>query len=162
MLNWLYSWRRSLSVCLCVFIVSAAGPIVLAQYSSAAEHPAIAYSKATPTDPVARLIAKIDSGETTLTFDPEHGYLPALLSALKIPVSSQGLVFSRTSLQVDRIAPWTPRALYFNDDVYVGWVQGGPIMEVAAVDPGLGAVFYTVSQEPGGTPAIARQTRSCL
>src|SRR5204863_393113 len=83
---------------------------------------------------------------------------PAVLKALKVPVSSQGLVFSRTSLQVDRIAPWTPRAIYFSDDVYVGWVQGGPIMEIAAVDPSLGAVFYTVTQEPGARPVIARQT----
>ena len=49
--------------------------------------------------------------------------LPAVLRALNVPASSQGLVFSRTSLQVDRIAPWTPRALYFNDDVTVGFVR---------------------------------------
>jgi hypothetical protein len=97
-----------------------------------------------------------------LAFDPDKGYLPALLRALRVPESSQGLVFSRTSLQVDHIAPWSPRAIYFSDDVYVGWVQGGPIMELAAVDPSLGAVFYTVRQEPGGKPEIARETRACL
>jgi hypothetical protein len=134
----------------------------LAQYQSAAEHPSIAYSKSTPTDAVARLQRAIDSGETTLEFDEAHGYLPAVLKALNVPVSSQGLVFSRTSLQVDRIAPWSPRAIYFSDDVYVGWVQGGPIMEIASVDPKLGAVFYTVTQEPGARPAITRQTRTCL
>jgi hypothetical protein len=158
-----YSSRlRSAFIVTCVSIIGAAAPAVLAQYSSAAEHPAIAYSKATPTDRVARLIASIDSGETTLSFDPDHGYLPALLNALKVPVSSQGLVFSRTSLQVDRITPWTPRALYFNDDVYLGWVQGGPIMEIASVDPQLGAVFYTVTQEAAAKPTITRQTRTCL
>jgi hypothetical protein len=146
----------------CVFVLPAAVPLVLAQYSSAAEHPAIAYSKAEPTDRVQQLITAIDRGETVLTFDADRGYLPALLKALKIPVSSQGLVFSRTSLQVDRITPWTPRALYFNDDVYVGWVQGGPIMELASVDPRLGAVFYTVTQEAAAKPTITRQTRTCL
>jgi len=134
----------------------------LAQYQSAAEHPSIAYSKSTPTDAVARLQQAIDDGTAKLAYDENRGYLPAILAALKVPLSSQGLVFSRTSLQVDRIAPWTPRAIYFSDDVYVGWVQGGPIMEIASVDPKLGAVFYTVTQEPGEKPTITRQTRTCL
>src|SRR5262249_22242584 len=135
---------------------------VLAQYQSAAEHPAIAYSKSTPTDAVARLQRSIDAGETSLAFEEQRGYLPAALKALNVPVSSQGLVFSRTSLPVDRIAPWSPRAIYFNDDIYVGWVQGGPIMEIAAVDAKLGAVFYTVTQEAGARPLITRETRTCL
>src|SRR5262245_13817950 len=104
-----------------------------AQIPSPAEQ-AVGYSKAVATDPVARLQKQIDSGAVTLAFDEDHGYLPAVLKALHVPVSSQGLVFSRTSLQVDRIAPWSPRAIYFADDVYVGWVQNGPIMEIASVD----------------------------
>jgi hypothetical protein len=135
---------------------------VLAQAQRLAEHPAIAYSTTAPADAVARLQKAIDAGETRLEFDAARGYLPSLLKALNIPVSSQGLVFSRTSLQVDRIAPWTPRAIYFSDDVYVGWVQGGPIMEIASVDPKLGAVFYTVTQERSAKPTITRETRSCL
>jgi hypothetical protein len=126
------------------------------------EHPSIAYSNTAPTDAVARLQKALDAGETSLAFDEQRGYLPALLSALNVPVSSQGLVFSRTSLQVDHIAPWTPRAIYFSDDVYVGWVQDGPIMELATVDPALGAVFYTVAQERGPKPVITRETRTCL
>jgi hypothetical protein len=151
---------RALSVS--TLLVPALTVAVLAQYQSAAEHPAIAYSKATPTDAVARLQRAIDSGEARLEFDQQRGYLPAVLKALKVPESSQGLVFSRTSLQVDRIAPWTPRAIYFSNDVYVGWVQDGPIMEIASVDPRLGAVFYTVTQERATKPEITRQTRTCL
>jgi len=150
------------SLLVSIVCVPALAVVALAQYQSAAEHPAIAYSKSAPADAVARLQKSIDAGEATLEYDTDRGYLPAVLKALKVPVSSQGLVFSRTSLQVDRIAPWTPRAIYFSDDVYVGWVQGGPIMEIAAVDPSLGAVFYTVTQEPGARPVIARQTRTCL
>jgi hypothetical protein len=71
-------------------------------------------------------------------------------------------VFSRTSLQVDRIAPWSPRAIYFADEVYVGWVQGGPIMEIASVDPRLGAVFYTLTQERAERPTFERQGHTCL
>lgn len=116
----------------------------------------------TTSDPVARLQAKIASGEVTLAFDEARGYLPSLLAALGIPASSQGLVFSKTSLQVDRIAPWSPRAVYFSDDVYVGWVQQGPIMEIAAVDPTEGPVFYTLPQEPSERPTFQRETRTCL
>ena len=145
-----------------VAALPALAVVTLAQYQSAAEHSAIAYSKSAPTDPVAKLQQAIEAGTATLAYDEDHGYLPAILSALKVPVSSQGLVLSKTSLQVDRIAPWSPRAIYFSDDVYVGWVQGGPIMEVASVDPKLGAVFYTVAQEPGDKPTITRQTRTCL
>jgi hypothetical protein len=126
------------------------------------EHPAIAYANTAPADAVARLQKAIAAGETTLAFDEQHGYLPALLTALKVPVSSQGLVFSRTSLQVDHIAPWSPRAIYFSDDVYVGWVQDGPIMEIATVDPTLGAVFYTVNQQSRDKVVIERQTQTCL
>jgi hypothetical protein len=136
--------------------------IASAQISNIAEHESIAYSKNAPTDAVARLQQQIDAGEVTLAFDEAHGYLPAVLRALDVPVSSQGLVFSRTSLQVDRIAPWTPRAIYFNDDVYVGWVQGGPIMEIASADPKLGGVFYTLTQEQTRRPHFERQTHTCL
>ncbi len=113
-------------------------------------------------DPVAVLDARIEAGEATLTSDGEHGYLPALLDALGIPLSSQGLVFSRTSLQTDRITPWSPRALYFNDDVYVGWVRDSPILEIASIDPDEGAVFYTVAQDGGQRPIFRRETTTCL
>src|SRR3954466_11271722 len=121
-----------------VVAVPALAVVTLAQYQSAAEHPAIAYSQSMPTDRVAKLQQAIEAGTATLAYDENRGYLPAILAALKVPVASQGLVFSRTSLQVDKIAPWSPRAIYFSDDVYVGWVQGGPIMEVATVDPNIG------------------------
>ncbi len=143
-------------------LIPALAALGLAQGPPLAEHPSINYSNTTPTDAMARLQQAVAAGQTSLAFDSDRGYLPALLRALHVPESSQGLVFSRTSLQVDHIAPWSPRAVYFSDDVYVGWVQGGPIMEVAAVDPSLGAVFYTVAQEPGEKPSIERQTRTCL
>lgn len=113
-------------------------------------------------DPVSRLQSLIMSGDLHLAFDSARGYLPALLEALEIPVSSQGLVFSRTSLQTDLISPWTPRALYFNDDVYVGWVQESSIIEIAAIDPDEGAVFYTLGQDGTQPPVFQRETTTCL
>src|SRR5204863_6418852 len=74
------------------------------------DHGFIAYSRTAAADPVARLQQKIDSGEVTLPFDSRWGYLPAILEALKIPPSSQSLVFSKTSFQFTRIFPETPRA----------------------------------------------------
>ena len=53
------------------------------------------------------------------------------------------LVFSKTSFQRERISPQTPRALYFNEDVYVGFIPGAPLMEISVAEPKLGAVFYT-------------------
>ena len=147
---------------LSAFALSAAFAAAASQLPNDAEHPAIAYSTSTPTDAVARLQARIDAGEVTLAFDEARGYLPSLLRALDIPASSQTLVFSKTSLQLDRIAPWSPRALYFNDDVYLGWVQGGPIMELASVDPKLGTVFYTIGQDPSGAPRFEREGHTCL
>ena len=107
----------------------------------------------------------MQSGAVTLAHDSVLGYLPALLAALDIPVSSQTLVFSRTSLQTDRITPWSPRALYFNDDVYVGYVFDSPFLEIGAVDPTRGGVFYTLPQQPGasgGQPVMQREGRTCL
>jgi hypothetical protein len=113
-------------------------------------------------DPIARLQAKLDAGAITLAHDSVLGYLPALLTALDIPVSSQVLVFSRTSLQTDRITPWSPRALYFNDDVYVGYVLESPFLEIGSVDPLKGGMFYTLQQEPRPRAAFQRETTTCL
>lgn len=135
--------------------------LATAQMPTLAEDPAIRYSATAPTDRIARLQDQIAKGEVTLAWDEAHGYLASLLAALKIPVSSQGLVFSRTSFQIDRIAPWSPRAIYFDDEVYVGWVQGGPVIEISSIDPKLGAVFYTLSQDPQ-KPSFERQTQTCL
>ncbi len=154
--------QNTLATALAIVLATAGGASAIAQLPTIADNEAIAYSTTAPADAIARLQERIDRGETALAFDPKHGYLPAVLRALRIPVSSQGLVFSRTSLQVDRISPWSPRAVYFSDDAYVGWVQNGPIMEVADVDPKLGAVFYTLDQRETDHPKFERQTRTCL
>jgi hypothetical protein len=110
------------------------------------------------SDPIAELQQKIKAGEIKLEFDAEGGYLGSLLKNLKIPVSSQTLVFSKTSLQTERISPATPRAMYFNDDVYVGWVPGAPLIEIMSVDPQVGSVFYALPQEKSERPEFERST----
>jgi hypothetical protein len=98
-------------------------------------HPAIEYSTRRLKDPVSELNRKIQAGEVRLNFDGAQGYLRSVLGALSIPIESQIAVFSKTSVQMFRINPHNPRALYYNDSVAVGWVRGGPTVELAAEDP---------------------------
>ncbi|MEZ5325037.1 MAG: hypothetical protein R3F19_08230 [Verrucomicrobiales bacterium] len=111
-------------------------------------------------DPFSAFRVQVDAGTVNLDRSSERAFVRSLLDALQIPVSSQMLVFSTTSLQLSRISPSNPRALYFNDDVYVGWVPGGRI-EIASVDPDLGCVFYIFDVPRSNTEAlqIERSTR---
>jgi hypothetical protein len=122
----------------------------------------IHYSSTPARDPVARLQERLEAGETQLEYDHRLGYLESVLRELKVLASSQTLVFSKTSLQRDRIAPRTPRAVYFSDDVYVGFCQAGDVLEISAVDPQLGAVFYTLDQQPDENPVFVREGDACL
>lgn len=126
------------------------------------ERPPIEYSKSTPDNVISHLQSQLERSEVTLTFDDDTGYLPSLLAALKVPVESQMLVFSKTSLQQRRISPRTPRAIFFNDDVYVGYCVSGDVLEVSAADPKLGTAFYTLDQRRQGPPRFQRQTDNCL
>lgn len=122
----------------------------------------IAYARSTPNNPVSRLQQKLTAGEAALAWEPGTGYLKSVLEALDVPLSSQLLVFSKTSLQRHRINPRTPRALYFNDDVYIGFCQQGDVVEVSVADPQLGTVFYTLDQGSHIEPEFLRQTDNCL
>ena len=92
---------------------------------------------------------------------PVEGGLREILAALKVPVESQIVVFSKTSLQSPLITPRNPRSLYFNDSVAVGMVPGG-ILEVAAHDPKLGTVFYRGFLAPNAPAALLRSDANCL
>lgn len=105
------------------------------------EQPPINYSHAKPQDVIARLRADLNSGTVKLE-GSDREVVRHLLELLHIPVNSQLLVFSKTSFQKDRISPDQPRALYYTDNCYVGWVPGG-LVEIAAIDPRFGPVFYS-------------------
>lgn len=126
------------------------------------EAPPIDYHAQGTADPVAQLQARIDSGEVTLRFSDEQGYLPAVLENLGISTDSQVLVFSQTSFQLRKISPDRPRAVYFNDNNYIGWCQFGDVVEVSSVDPQLGAIFYTLAQEKTDKPKFIRDKGQCL
>lgn len=122
----------------------------------------IHYSTSPSTDCISKLQQAVDKSVSTLKYDRSLGYLPDVLEELKVSTKSQMLVFSKTSLQRQRIAPQTPRAIYFNDNVYVGYCQDGEVLEFSAVDPQLGMVFYTLDQQESSQPKFRRQTDSCL
>jgi hypothetical protein len=111
------------------------------------ERPPINYGVTNPGDPIARFVRSTESGERALVRHSKWGWLPSVLERLDIDIESQVLVFSKTSLQLHKISPRTPRAIYFNDDIYVGYCHHGEVLEIAATDPQLGAVFYTLDQE---------------
>ena len=111
---------------------------------------------------IANLQRKIESGAVKLSFDDNFGYLAALLQTLDIPLSSQSLVFGKNSAQLFLVSPQTPRALYFNDNVYVGYVQGAPHLELASMDPVIGPVFYTLDQVKLEKPQFTHQPTDCL
>jgi hypothetical protein len=84
--------------------------------------------------------------------------LSSLLEHLGISTDTQALVFSQTSFQASKISPRNPRAIYFNDEVAVGWVRGGDSAEVAALDPKQGVIFYSWD---GGTLVRRQECLHC-
>ncbi|AWM41888.1 hypothetical protein GobsT_69900 [Gemmata obscuriglobus] len=141
---------------------AAAAPV--AAQIDAIERPPISYKTAQAENVLTALQKRINAGQAKLKFADDHGYLPSLLKELNVSPASQVLVFSKTSFQRERITPKTPRALYFNDDVYVGFCLRGDVLEFSAVDTKLGTAFYTLDQEPAadGKPEFLRQRDNCL
>jgi hypothetical protein len=122
------------------------------------EHKAIQYFETPAEDAVRNLDDRIDQGKDKLDFEPGGlGYLSSLLKHLGINVDSQVLVFSQTSFQATLISPQRPRAVYFNDEMAVGFVPHGEVMEVSALDPKQGVMFYTLNMGKASKPTFARR-----
>ncbi|MDE0826071.1 MAG: hypothetical protein OSA48_04595 [Akkermansiaceae bacterium] len=120
------------------------------------------YSEAVATDPMAMLAAAWKSGKKPLPdkSDPLE-VLKVVLKELEVPIESQGLVYSKTSKQNNLITPQNPRSVFFGDNAYVGYVPGGDI-EVAAMDPVLGPVFYLLHVNQVGEGEWVMRANSCL
>lgn len=113
------------------------------------------------SDPVALLQKRLDAGSAHLVHEPDHGYLKSVLKLLDVPADSQALVFSKTSFQYVNISPEHPRALYYNDDVYIGAVHGGDTIEVISFDPMQGAIFYLLDERKVDKPIFQRAELDC-
>ncbi|MEM7698285.1 MAG: hypothetical protein AAF236_07780 [Verrucomicrobiota bacterium] len=127
------------------------------------EQAPIYYSKSEADTPVTALREQLRSGELALDGASEKDNLVKLLRWLEIPIESQVLVYSKTSEQNNYISPRRPRAIYFSDDLYLGWVQGGDV-ELISFDRNLGMVFHLLdisAAHRGVEPELIRES-SCL
>ena len=162
--------RRStlLALVLCVNALGGVWANLDAQragsFMGSSEDPAIGYGTAPLNNPVADVNRKLSEGTAKLTYEGRGGFLKSALDALEIPVDSQLLVYSRDSLQGKLVDELSPRALYFNDRIALGWVRDGEFIEVAAHDESAGVVFYTLEQRSGPTNRSPQFTRAfrCL
>ena len=126
------------------------------------EYPLIPYGEKPTHNAIAHLIDRMDRGEVKLKFTSGRGYLDSLLQALNIDPSSQTLVYSKTSLQIDLIKATTPRAIYFDDTTYVAWIPDTRIIEITTMDSAVGPVFYTLPNTDPASAHMDRETSRCL
>jgi hypothetical protein len=164
----LYFCRGVILGTLLVFLATVGWAEFPEIFEASPDHPAIGYPEPAH-DPVAQLDQKIQEGRVELRYDKTAGYLRSVLEALHIPIESQIVAYSKTSVQSQRINPKNPRTLFFNDSVVVGWVNGG-FIELAAQDPKQGIIFYTLGQNALaglsgltiGSKPYFRRSDSCL
>ena len=119
------------------------------------------YRQRVPQDRFTRLKAAFESGQIAVDQSSEKAFVLSVLKTLEIPASSQMLVFSTTSLQLSLISPANPRALYFNEDVYLGYVPGGRI-EIVSLDPELGGIFYIFDIPKDARPLRIERSERCM
>ena len=130
-------------------------------FDQSVNHPAIKYLTADTDTAVDRMNAKLRDGAAKLVWDDKTGYLKSVLALLDVPVESQVMVYSKTSLQASDIAMDNPRAIYFNDSVSVGYIRGAGLIEILAHDAAMGTVFYTINEAPAAQPNAGRDNQ-CL
>jgi len=164
--------RLSLTMVLLVASVSAAlarhsvfAAAAVAQrtgvFDQSMNHPAIKYSTSDSSTVVDELNRKLADGSAKLDFDEKTGYLKSVLDLLKIPLESQVLVYTQTSQQSSHITMTNPRAIYFNDEVSVGYIRGAGMLEIVAQDAKLGSIFYVVHQDTAAARRFGRESQ-CL
>ena len=92
--------------CTIAIVLIAIGSPCPVSHADDYERAPINYESATPANSrSADYRQTFRKGTTELVSDPQTGYLKSLLQRLDVPVSSQTLVFSKTSLQRNRISP---------------------------------------------------------
>jgi len=125
-------------------------------------HPAIKYLVADTDTVVDRMNAKLRDGSAKLVWDDKTGYIKSVLDLLDVPVESQVMVYTQTSLQSQYIKMDNPRAIYFNDRVSVGYIRGAGLIELVAQDPAMGSIFYTINETNVALPTAGRDSTNCL
>lgn len=138
-----------------VVLATARGDIMVHRFPDAPHH----YWTRQPVDAFTQWLANVKKSPAFFGGGrDEKSQLTGFLSSLKIPVSSQLLVYSATSFQSGLILPSNPRAIYFNEETYVGFVPNGR-MEVSSIDPVMGPVFYLIRPNVEGMMDAVRSER---
>lgn len=162
MFRFLSRFLTKYAVCSLVLLCLGATP-GLAQLRYDTEYPVIGYGKTPPTDPFSERMAAVADQPDALRYTPTaRGYLDSLLEVLDIDPASQVLVFSKTSLKRRFITADNPRSLFFNDTIYVGFVPGSRTLEIAAMDPNQGPVFFDFTQNPEAPERFEQELGRCL
>ena len=130
-------------------------------FDQSINHPAIKYLTADTDTVVDHMNQKLRDGSAKLVFDEKTGYLKSVLDLLQVPVESQVMVYTQTSLQAQHIRMNNPRAIYFNDTVSVGYIRGAGLIEVVAQDAKMGSIFYVVQETPNAQATFGRD-QQCL
>lgn len=138
-----------------------ASTLLAAADYSAFDQPPHNYWTRPLADPFTRLKADLETGRRALDTSGERAFLLSLLAALDVPASSQMLVFSTTSLQLRLISPSNPRALFFNENVSVGYIPGGRI-EIVSIDPEVGGIYYIFDVPRTGQPLRIERSDRCM
>ena len=118
------------------------------------------YWKRPLTDRFSLMKEDLATGKIPLDHSSSTAFVTSLLKALGVPASSQMLLFSATSLQLSLISTRNPRAIFFTDDIYVGWMPRGKV-EIVSIDPVLGGIYYIfdIPQSGNGGLKVERSNR---
>jgi hypothetical protein len=152
---------RTLNLSPLFILFLAFAPVASAQFYNDFELKPHGYFTRKPQDPMSLLMEKIDTGEVKITEENGKPLVERLLRELKLDKDTQVLVFSKTSLQKRAVSYRNPRAIYFNESVYLGWMPNGRV-EVASFDPEIGPLFYFQRQLDDTRSRLFVRTRSCL
>ncbi len=156
-----YSSRYRLVSCLCggVLLFHAA---LEAQFFNDFDVAPHSYYERTGTDSFSKLLTRKEKGDYDFGTETGLPLLRRMLQELNIPVSSQVLVYSQTSLQRKLVRPENPRAMYFDENIYLAVMAGGKL-EVNSFDPEAGGIFYFEDPpEAPGDRVDFERPKSCL
>lgn len=84
-------------------------------------------------DPVSRLREDLQTGAIRFPTSGGSAILRAVLDYFGISPATQVLVYSKTSAQNPLISPQRPRAIYFSDNLYLGWVQAAALKSCRSI-----------------------------
>ncbi len=73
----------------------------------------ISYRETAARNVITEFEQSLKRGDVKLTSEPNTFFLRDALAKLKVPLASQVLVFSKTSLQRHKIEPAVPRSIFF-------------------------------------------------